>query len=256
MFVAEMVFMIVLGAILGSFANVLVVRLHEESSILGRSRCPGCRQTIKAAHLVPIVSWFYLRGKCAACGKGIHWQYPVVEASVAILTLVAFLRHATEPLEAVWPVIGFEILLSIILIVIVTFDLRWQLIPLEFTVVGTMLLAAYKIALGSDFLSLLMGAVAVAAILGAFVLLSRGRLMGEGDPIVGMIVGIVLGFPYAVVGLLLAFISGGAVAAALLLQGSVTRKTAIPFTPFLFVGMLIAIWWAGPLAILFGYAPS
>lgn len=254
MIILGSLFVVILGAALGSFANVLVYRLKEESSILGRSRCPECKKTIHARHLVPVFSYLLLRGRCFFCNKKIHWQYPVVEAAAAVLMLIAFLRHAHEPIDTAWIYIAFEIILSFILLVIVTFDLRWQLIPLEFAVAGAMLLAVIQLFLGANWFDITTGAVFAAMVLGGFVLFSRGRLMGEGDPIVGLIMGVVLGFPYVMIGLLLSFLVGGAVATGLLLQGAVDRKTAVPFAPFLAAGMLIAVWWSEPLTILFGYA--
>jgi prepilin signal peptidase PulO-like enzyme (type II secretory pathway) len=87
-----------------------------------------------------------------------------------------------------------------------------------------------------------------------FVWLSRGRAMGEGDPAVGFLMGAVLGWPMGPISLLLAFICGGFVASVLLLTKLVSRKTAVPFVPFLAVGATVAYWGREPLLQFLSYA--
>ncbi len=248
------VFAIVLGAVLGSFANVVIIRMKDGESIRGRSKCMKCKRQLRASELIPIASWFMLGGKCSSCGKEIHWQYPVVESAMAVLALIAFLR-------APWPLtphgiaaIGFEIALGFVLLVATAFDLRWKLVPMDFIVTGAIVLAAYRILLGEPWLELVLGAIVVSALLGAIVFLSRGSMMGEGDPFVGLLMGAVLGFPLALLGVLVAFVIGGSVAAALLIERTVTRKTEVPFVPFLAAGTLVAFWWSAPLLLIAKYA--
>jgi prepilin signal peptidase PulO-like enzyme (type II secretory pathway) len=255
MLFAGAIFALILGAVLGSFANVLIIRMKEGRSIRGRSRCMSCMRKLRASELIPIASWFMLRGRCKSCGKDIHWQYPVVESAMAVLSLVAFLRHV-QP-GASWTAaafIGFEIALSFILLVITAFDLRWKLIPMEFVITGAIILSAWRLLLGAHWVELALGAIVVSALLGMVVLLSRGTMMGEGDPFIGLLMGAVLGFPLALLGLLAAFVIGGSAAAALLIEGAVTRKTEVPFVPFLAAGTLIALWWSEPLLIIARYA--
>ncbi|OGL73007.1 hypothetical protein A3E39_04810 [Candidatus Uhrbacteria bacterium RIFCSPHIGHO2_12_FULL_60_25] len=243
------VLVLLLGAALGSFANVLIVRMKEGSRLGGRSRCPWCKKTIPAKHNIPLVSWFVLKARCAMCGKRIHWQYPAVEAAMAVFAVVAFLRHPDDPFT-----IGFELLASFCLLVITAFDLRWQLVPLEFTVSSAMLVGAVRVFMGEDVVTVILGALTVAFLLGLLVLASRGAWMGEGDPVVGLLMGTALGFPLALAGVVIAFVIGGTVAAALLIQGAVTRKTRVPFAPFLAAGTLVAIWWQEPLLSFLNYA--
>jgi prepilin signal peptidase PulO-like enzyme (type II secretory pathway) len=250
------VFAIVLGAVLGSFANVLVIRMKEGESIGGRSRCVSCRRTLRPSELIPIVSWFALRGKCSSCGKRIHWQYPAVEAVMAILSFIAFSR-APEFFDArAAAIVGFEIALSFVLLVIAAFDLRWQLVPVDFVLWSAVILSGWRIALGVPWVGLVIGAAVISGSLGLIVIGSRGRLMGEGDPYVGLLMGAVLGFPLAVYGVLASFVLGGSIAAALLIERAVTRKTAIPFVPFLAAGTLVALWYREPLLLLSRYVAA
>ncbi|MBD3251691.1 hypothetical protein GF380_04545, partial [Candidatus Uhrbacteria bacterium] len=141
------VLVMTLGAVLGSFANVLIIRMKEGRSINGRSKCTKCMVQLRASELIPIASWFMLRGRCRACGKEIHWQYPAVETAMSILALAAFLRHVQDE-ASFWmivAVIGFEIALAFVLVVIAAFDLRWKLIPLEFVLSSAIVLAAWRL---------------------------------------------------------------------------------------------------------------
>ena len=72
------------GLILGSFANVLIHRLPQEDPaernvVSGPSRCPHCHARIRPWHNIPLVSWIWLRGRCASCGWRIPFRYPLVE---------------------------------------------------------------------------------------------------------------------------------------------------------------------------------
>src|SRR5213080_2930334 len=79
-------FLGVVGAIIGSFLNVVIHRLPREQSIVfPNSTCPKCRKPIKAYDNIPILSYLILRGRCRSCGVRISLRYPAVEALTAIL---------------------------------------------------------------------------------------------------------------------------------------------------------------------------
>jgi len=78
------------GLILGSFANVLIHRLPQENAadrdvVRKPSHCPGCQARIRPWHNIPLVSWVWLRGRCAACGWRIPLRYPLVEFLAGLL---------------------------------------------------------------------------------------------------------------------------------------------------------------------------
>ena len=94
-----------LGLALGSFLNVLIVRLPAGESLLRPgSRCPSCGSPVRWIHNVPVASWLALRGRCASCHARIGWQYPVVELATAVTEfrtrLVAADATAAETLIA------------------------------------------------------------------------------------------------------------------------------------------------------------
>ena len=81
------------GAIIGSFLNVWIVRTRAHMSLWGRSRCPTCQYVLRPRHLVPIVSWIVLRGRCVSCQRPIHVQYPLVELLSGCLCVIAWSRY-------------------------------------------------------------------------------------------------------------------------------------------------------------------
>src|SRR5260370_42514565 len=84
----------VLGAIFGSFLNVVAYRLpRHESLVAPASRCPKCGTPVKPYDNSPILSWLLLRGRCRSCAAAISPRYPLVEALTAALCVGAVLTH-------------------------------------------------------------------------------------------------------------------------------------------------------------------
>ena len=82
----------VVGAVVGSFLNVVIHRVpRRESLVHPRSRCPGCGTQIAGYDNVPIVSWLVLRGRCRHCGEPISPRYPVVELLTALVFVAVVL---------------------------------------------------------------------------------------------------------------------------------------------------------------------
>lgn len=255
MIVLIWVFATVLGVCVGSFCNVLIVRLHEGSSVGGRSRCVACRKPLKATHLIPLVSWIILRARCVFCRAPIHWQYPTVETAGGIIGLVSLLAATGSTGAVQWTEAVTTAIFLFALLIATAVDLRWQVVPTGFMYGSAIVLGLWRVALNPmEVPSMIVGAAVAWTILFVFVWLSRGRMMGEGDPAVGALIGATLGWPLGVVALALAFMIGGAVAAVLLLVGAVRRKTAVPFVPFLTAGAIVAYFWSERLTAFIQYA--
>jgi leader peptidase (prepilin peptidase)/N-methyltransferase len=123
-----LVYVGVFGAVLGSFLNVLIVRLPlDESVVSPRSRCPGCRQPIVWYDNIPILSWLVLLGRCRNCKERISVQYPLIELVTALIW-VAALWHYGLNFTALAAAIFGTILLGIAIT-----DARHYLIPNEYT---------------------------------------------------------------------------------------------------------------------------
>lgn len=99
---------LVFGACVGSFLNVVIYRLPLELSVSDpkRSFCPSCRYQIPVWHNIPVVSWLWLRGRCARCGASISPRYLVVELLTAVLFLMVFLWFGRDQPWLVLPMWG------------------------------------------------------------------------------------------------------------------------------------------------------
>jgi prepilin signal peptidase PulO-like enzyme (type II secretory pathway) len=257
-------FAFVLGACLGSFANVLVIRLHNMSSLLGRSRCPSCRKPLRPRHLVPILSWILLRGRCADCKAKIHFQYPVVEATAAALATIAAIRH--DPFGPEWPLFAIETVIAVGLIVIVAMDMRWKELPLELmSILGLFgLIAIVGMTVPFSFDAVLRRLVSVATAVGIAVaffglqwVISRGKWLGSGDVWFGAMMGLVLGaWQLTVIAIYLAYVVGGFVVAVCMLFGTVKRGMRVPFAPALALGLLLAMWFGAAISARVSYVLS
>src|SRR5436305_2770156 len=89
---------VVLGAVVGSFLNVVAYRLpRSQSLVTPASRCPGCETPIKPYDNIPVIGWLLLRGRCRECRESISMRYPVVEALTAALAVaVVLVKHSAS----------------------------------------------------------------------------------------------------------------------------------------------------------------
>lgn len=82
-----------LGSIIGSFLNVVIYRADlEKSALSGKSYCPFCKKQLKWWELIPILSFFILKGHCFVCKEKISWQYPMVEFITGLFFVLIFWR--------------------------------------------------------------------------------------------------------------------------------------------------------------------
>ena len=124
----EATFAGVLGAVFGSFLNVVVHRLpRHESLVTPASHCPKCGTPVKPYDNIPILSWLMLRGHCRGCGAGISVRYPLVEALTAALCVGAVLAHHSAA--------GIALSVTLILLVVpaALIDLEHRIIPNRIT---------------------------------------------------------------------------------------------------------------------------
>jgi len=89
----ELIIVILLGLVIGSFLNVVIIRIPKEESIaFPASHCVKCNQSLKWYHNIPLFSWLFLRGKCSYCNEKISIQYPLIEFSTMLIFLFSYLK--------------------------------------------------------------------------------------------------------------------------------------------------------------------
>ena len=124
----DFLFVIILGGLWGSFANVCIYRLPLDKGVIsGRSYCPKCKNQITWKDNIPILSYLLLSGKCRKCKKYISSQYILVEfISILFFTIIYFLYGITLTTVLL-------IILSLSFIIIFFIDLNHFIIPNEIT---------------------------------------------------------------------------------------------------------------------------
>jgi leader peptidase (prepilin peptidase)/N-methyltransferase len=227
----------VMGAIFGSFLNVVAYRLPRgESLSRPRSRCPRCETPIKPYDNVPVLSWLALRGRCRACSERIPARYPLVEAGTAALcALVVIAKGPDED-----ALLGLALVLLLVPVTLI--DLDHRIIPNKLMLLGAVLAPALVFLTRPD--DLVEHAVAGVAAGGFFLLavLAYPRGMGMGDVKLAAVLGLFLGRAVGPA-VFVALLSGTLVGAAVIARKGARegRKTAVPFGPFLALGAVVAL---------------
>jgi leader peptidase (prepilin peptidase)/N-methyltransferase len=127
-------FAFVIGALVGSFLNVVIHRLPlGESVVSPASRCPACGNAIRPWHNVPVLGWLWLRGRCHDCGIAISPRYPLVELTTAVL--FALIAHRFGPSPLAWMWMGF----GAALFAAAAIDADHRIIPDEISLGGLVL---------------------------------------------------------------------------------------------------------------------
>lgn len=242
------VIIFLLGLCVGSFLNVALFRTHEGKSVMrGRSKCRVCEKPIRAADLVPVLSYLRLRGRCRSCREVISWQYPAVELVTGLLFVLFYLMVATrggDNLGLLYMVlyVARYWIFAAYLVIIFIYDLRHMLIIDRFTVPAMILAIGLNLWLGLvPAWSILLGGIVLAAFFWVQFALSKGTWVGGGDIRMGALMGFMLGLEQGLVALFLAYVFGAIIGVVMMVSGKATRKTPVPFGSFLAVATLMSL---------------
>ncbi len=230
-----------LGLLVGSFLNVVIHRVPRKMSIIRPpSACPGCARKIRPWENVPVLSWIFLRGRCAGCRDRIPARYPFVEALTGALFFAAGALVA-EPLALV-----FALAFGSAMIAVTFIDLDHMIIPDSITIPGMV------VGLGAAFLGavvepkqalvgILVGGGGLFAVAAAFRAATGRDGLGGGDvKLLGM-VGAFLGPAGAFLTIMIGSIAGTLFACIFMLRSGQGRTTELPFGTFLAPGAVVAM---------------
>ena len=266
--VAFLLLTALLGLVIGSFLNVVIHRLpimlerlwQRQCEELGRqpatetsnggafnlvypgSRCQHCRHAIRALENIPVLSFLWLRGKCAACGKAISWRYPAVELLTGILSLAVAWRLGIAPAALA------ALFLTWALIALAFIDYDRQILPDDITL--PLLWAGLLLNVFGVFVPLSSAVIGAAAGYGslwlvyqAFRLATGKEGMGFGDFKLFAALGAWLGWQQLPLIILLSSLLGAVVGIVFIAFFGRDRRLPIPFGPFLCVAGWIALMW-------------
>lgn len=245
-----------LGLIFGSALTALISRQAKgEKWWKGRSHCPACRHTLSVWDLVPVLSYALLNGKCRYCRGAIGTSYPVLELSVAVLFAVAAVMRLGPAafggvdafLAPGWTLLLRDWLAIVVLVQVFTYDLWFGYILDQVTLPAIVVFLVWNLVLGAPWPALLIGVFVGGGFFLLQYIVSGGKWIGGGDIRLGVLMGVLLGWPLVLVALFLAYLSGGAFGAVLLASKRKSIGSQIPFGTFLSAATIIVLFWGEPL---------
>lgn len=277
-FLILFLFGIVIGSFLNvvTMRYELLGSILATKKIGGRSHCPQCITTLQWYELLPLFSFILQRRKCRHCDYKLSWQYPVVELITGILTAavplflyqrfgVLFITASGEPLGWFYALCGLWLIATYTFLVLSIIDLKYTIIPdaanillgvLGIGVITLKSLYSSVISYNGSFLNnysalapvsesvwlqALLAAGVGAVLFGGIILLTRGRGMGLGDLKLVIPIGLLVGWPDAVLVIALSFIIGAFVSVFLMAFKRKSFKDGVPFGPFLAVAVFVVM---------------
>lgn len=233
-------FSFILGAIIGSFLNVVILRLPDEddSIVFPPSRCPKCKALIRWFDNLPILSFLLLRGRCRSCGTSISLQYPVVELAMGLLSAALFHKFG----------ISFEFFFYFVftaaLLAIIFIDIHHQIIPNEISIPGIPIGFAGAffnplVTWQDSLMGIVIGGGSLTLVAIGYKLLTKRDGLGVGDMKLLAMLGAFLGWQSILFIVFASSLSGSLVG----ISGMIFNKdqgwqSKIPYGPFLAVAAL------------------
>ncbi|TFB73663.1 prepilin peptidase [Cryobacterium glaciale] len=261
----------IVGALIGSFLNVVIYRVPAGRSIVSPpSSCSSCGARIRPYDNIPVLSWFVLRGECRDCKAPISPRYPMVELGTAVFFAVVAL-WAFSPVDFAWAavttttnvfatqliVLAAFLYLAAISVALAMIDLDTHTLPNKILLpaypVAAVLLAAAAFVAGEPE-RLLTAGIGGAALFGlylALALISPGG-MGLGDVKLAGVLGLYLGYlgwAPLLVGAFGAFLLGGVFGLLLLATRKAKRRSSIPFGPWMLLGAWLGAFFGDQVAL-------
>lgn len=230
----------ILGACLGSFANVIIYRLPEGKTILGRSCCKNCGKVVPWFHNIPILSYFVLRGKCCFCGKKFSIRYPLVEFVMACLFSIIVYQY-----ELSWITLEY-LILTFGLVTASFIDYDHMILPDEITI-GGLVLGVIGAAINPErsfwdaMAGILFGGGVLWLVAYIYYVFTGREGLGGGDIKLLAWLGALLGWKAIPFIILSSSVIGSIVGIIISSKKGNTLKTMIPFGPFLVIGSFMYI---------------
>lgn len=225
-----------LGLCVGSFLNVLICRLPCDQSADGRSKCPRCRQALRWHELIPLISFVLQKGRCRGCAKKISWQYPMLELATAALFVFVYTPQN-------FLLNGLLFVSVSAMLVVFMIDLQYGLILDAIIWPSAILVGILQVMNGAAIFNLLSAALLAGGFFALQWVFSKGRWIGDGDIGLGILMGLILGWPNILSSLFFAYVGGALISLFLLATRKKTFKSDLPFGVFLAPATLAALLW-------------
>jgi leader peptidase (prepilin peptidase)/N-methyltransferase len=266
---------LLLGAIIGSFLNVVIYRLplilrsewsNEAKLFLGmapdatnslslstpRSRCPDCGTQLKAIHNIPVLSYCFLRGRCNNCNSLISIQYPLIELLSAFLTAYILISYGLSDKAL------FCLIFTYSLIALAVIDMREQILPDQITLpllwLGLILsLVGYWTNSFDAIIGASIGYMSLWSVMKIFKLITGKEGMGYGDFKLNAAIGAWLGWQMVPTVILLSSFLGAVIGLFAIVFLGHDRRSPFAFGPYLCLAGWVTMQWGDQLGYLFSY---
>ena len=251
MYIFLCIFLTVVGAAIGSFLNVLIIRIPQGISIVyPSSHCPKCGHAIRFYDNIPIISYIILRGRCRDCHEKISLRYPLVEILTAIMSLLLFWKFGLS-LKYM-----FSFVFSCTLIVITFVDFDHQIIPDIITLPGIPMFALIAVLFMNvpwmdAVLGIIIGGGCLYAVAVGYELITKREGMGGGDIKLLAMLGGFLGWKSIFFIVFVSSLLGALVGVSMMIAKGQNMKYAVPFGPFLSIAAVAYIFFGQYVMMLF-----
>jgi len=247
--IPTILFSFIFGSALGSFSLVVADRYRVKSFFGGRSECMHCSRQLAWYENIPVFSYLFLRGRCRTCKSKLSINYLSVEVLTGLLTAILSVVVTTLTENVNYQIILFLFFSVFIVLsmVIVIYDMRHSVVPLEVVVImlimGLVATIVRQYFFGFNIFDFLSG-VLVAIPFAILHLVSKGKWVGAGDIFVYAACGFIFSLPIGLTGFFYSVWVGAFVSLALLFlhKKEYTLKSQIPFAPFIILGMFLAFY--------------
>jgi len=239
----EYVFLFIIGSMAGSFLNVVICRIPAEMSIVWPgSHCPKCNRPIKPWENLPILSFIFLRGKCAGCKAPISWQYPIVEVVMGGLLALLLWKFGWS-----WDLLLYSVMAGF-LVALSGVDIATMRLPNVLTLSGAITAIVLTLLFKrEEWLRMILGGAEGLGLLMMMGLIGRllfhKETLGMGDVKLAGMMGLYLG-PAATAGMFaFGVFIGSLIGGTLQIIAGRGWGQKIPFGPYLAAGGIIALLW-------------
>ena len=235
-----LIIVLLYGLVIGSFLNVCIYRIPKEETIVTeRSHCMSCGYQLRWFDMIPVASFVALHGKCRKCGAKISAQYPLVEALNGILYVIVFLVNGVN-----WTSVLYCLLVSA-LIVLSVIDFRTYEIPFGINLFILVLGLIHTMLDYHNWLTYVIGLLAISIPLEFILLVSKGRAIGGGDVKLMAAAGLLLGWKNIILALVIGCIAGSVIHIIRMKVSQAERVLAMG--PYLALGFMFSALWGNTL---------
>jgi leader peptidase (prepilin peptidase) / N-methyltransferase len=259
--ISVILFIFLIGLCVGSFLNVVILRaFSDESIVFPGSKCPSCQQPLKWYHNIPVLSYLFLKGKCAFCKEPISKQYPIIEFITGILFVAVFFKFGLG-LNSLFmmAIVSLFIVLAVTDIkekvvfdfhtyILIGIGLIYNLFNIGHLYLGdkVLTLGSFHIGINNSLIASVLGIIAGIIFMEIFArfgyLVAGMRAFGEGDTYIAAGLGAVLGYKYLLTALVYAFVIQIFLTIPVFIKKLYVNKdyrTLISF--FVFFGLIVVI---------------